>query len=197
MNKRLTRLEKMAHKIIKRHKLKLEQVSAPNDFAQAIVQSPASGRKGYEIYQWVKAYRDELKTDYPIERAYWLEAFRDALMWDGKIANLHDWLSAYKAILGQPYPDYPEELSWRSLVHEVWLDRSREWRGQWEVDYIQYYKQAQGLDVFIGATSQQWEGWRAQSFLFGMKAVEEEWFDRAYSDMNTPLSNREADVLYA
>ena len=197
-------LEVQGQVIIARHKLKLMSISDVKRVAKYIEAGHSThqvtfGRNGRE--KWGPEYRgdyldyrfdhkEQLFADYPLDRLYWLVAFRH---WWGngfQDADRNLWLSRYLTILGNPYEDFPAELNWKTLLYQLWIEQSKKWRNDWKKLFVKEHPEAASLDVFTPQMSagRAWEGWRLYSFIYGLEKTEQLWHGEALLDTEHVLS---------
>ena len=173
--------------LVSAHDLTLWQ---PPDAKKAILAiKNGGGQRSYIKGKWGKDYSREyaaflndhkrdLERDYPIERAMWPSGFR--YLWtntEGPPPDDYPWLAWFYTILGEPYSDFPPEMSWLEMIHQVWLERSRNWRTDWEQRFAKRFPEAYRLDVIIQrrGAAPLWERWRVNTFVNGFTMVEGQW----------------------
>ena len=196
----------IARRLLIERGLTVEEVKNPKATLRRIKELPSIRKvkflkNGEE--QWGPSYAQEyneyrhthaadLDEDYPRDRAWWPTALH-VLITDGgmKLTPDRPWLAWYEAILGDPYPDFLPEMDWKALIHQHWLDKTREWRFGWESKFIRDYPDANKYDVLVTGVGggNVWGEWRMLSYIKGFATVEGCWEEQAFERLA-----REQDV---
>ena len=202
----LDHLAVIARRLLPEHGLTVEEVKHPKFTLKRLKAMPSlrkveflpGGREKWgPDYQsgyadCLKRYKKDLAIDYPRDRAWWPTAI-STLVRDGgyKLTPDRPWLAWYEAILGEPYTDFPPEMDWKALIHQVWLDRTREWRWSWEHKFLQQYREAEDMGVLEVGPGQGniWNEWRLLSYIQGFATVEGLWEQQTFERLA-----REQDV---
>ena len=191
----------IARRLVAEHRLTVAEVMNPRQTRAKIKETPSVRKvksfkkKGQWEEEWgpslVKEYDEYLKShkiplmvDYPKERAWWPTALHVLIGPDmnGTLDPELPWLGWFEAILGQPYGDFPPELDWKVLIHQVWLDRTRQWRFEWESHFCELYPDADKLESLLLGTGggNTWGDWRLLSYVRGFATVEGVWEEDAF-----------------
>lgn len=170
-----------------RQKLVLKRLKALPSLRK--VQFLSGGREKWgedysqEYNDYLKVHRKDLEQGYPRDRAWWPTAISTLVREAGyKLTPDRPWLAWYEAILGMPYFDFPPEMDWKALIHQVWLDRTREWRWAWEHKFLLQYPQSEDMEVLeVGrGNGNIWAEWRLCSYVKGFATTEGLWEEQTF-----------------
>jgi hypothetical protein len=189
---------------MRRHQLRMMAVTDEKALGKYILAEHSThlvkfGRNGRETWgpelkqdyaYYRRDHKEALLEDYPLDRLYWLVAFRH---WYGsgfQEVNKSTWLCWYATILGASYQDFPAELNWKTLLYQLWLESFKKWRESFKRDFLKEYPEAKALDVFATPANSGyvWEVWRLYAFRHGLKQTAKLWRGEALLDMEHILS---------
>ena len=197
----LSHLGVIARRLVGIHGLTVAEVRDPKKTLRQLKALPslrkvkflAQGREQWgvdysdEYAAFLKNHKVQLAHDYPRDRAWWPTALSVLVgECDAKLDDNHPWLGWFEAILGEPYPEFPAEMDWKALIHQVWLDRTRQWRFEWEAGFCNIYPDAERLEVLtVGrGGGNVWGEWRMLSYLKGFCTVEGVWEEQAFERLD-------------
>jgi hypothetical protein len=192
-------LEPLARDIMRRHQLKMMTIADEKALGKYILAEHSThqltfGRNGREKWgpelkhdymDYKLDHKEELLKDYPLDRLYWLVAFRH---WYGsgfQEVNKSTWLCWYLTLRGNPYPDCPVQLNWKTLLYQLWLEQSKKWRESFKKDFLKEYPEGRALDIFAAPASpgDTWQNWRLYAFRHGLEQTEMLWRGEALLDL--------------
>lgn len=194
----LTHLIVIGRRLIREHGLTVGEVVNPKATLKKLRETPSVHKVefyrqngefrekwgpdyGKEYAYFLKTYKKRLEKDYPRDRSWWPTALHVMVVDGGaKLDKEHPWLAWFEAILGQPYPEFPPEMDWKALIHQVWLDRSRQWRFEWEVRFQRLYPDAEDSVLVGPGNGNIWGQWRLLSYVRGFGIVEGTWEETTF-----------------
>lgn len=193
------RLAKMARKLIAEHSLEVRKVPNERQYIKLAVEAAPSLRKytvrkgreiwgphtGYEIDEFLKDHKKQLEADYPLMRSYWPHAMRDAWLWQKMPADIKPSMALawHRTLLGEPYSDFPEELDWRVMLYQHWLDQFRIWRFEFEAEFTKEFPEADQVDLFHYTNGNIWNDWRIWVYSIGFARTKARWRRDALTEL--------------
>ena len=128
-------------------------------------------------------HRAQLDADYSIERSWWIAAFHYHRADRLSLPKNVDWWSLYRTLLGNPYPDLPEELDWRVVIKKQWFWLRDQYRLEFEIEFCTMYPEADRVEA-CETNKDLWQVWQEWIYIHGFDTLKGTWWKLAQRNLD-------------